>query len=157
METIVLYLLWTITAALLRGRPRRYLARVTALLGLLLILLYTVIGRGASGIHILESVPWITFEKAKTEPEYYRTMYMNMLLFLPLGLSLPFALPKRWKYKALIAAAGGCLLSAIVEVVQYYFGIGNCETDDVLMNTLGILIGVSSFGIVCLIQKIRKQ
>lgn len=156
-ETIALYLLWTVFMVLLRGRARRILACVTALLGLILILIYTVIGRGTADVRVLLLTPLITFERAKTNVELYRTLYMNMLLFLPLGLSLPFALPEKWKCRALIAAAAGFLLSVGVEMTQYVFKIGNCETDDVLMNTLGTLIGISSFGIVCLLQRIRKR
>lgn len=156
-ETIALYLLWTVFMVLLRGRARRILACVTALLGLILILIYTVIGRGTADVRVLLLTPLITFERAKTNVELYRAMYMNMLLFLPLGLSLPFALPEKWKRRALIAAAAGFLLSVGVEMTQYVFKIGNCETDDVLMNTLGMLIGISSFGIVCLLQRIRKR
>lgn len=156
-ETIALYLLWTVFMVLLRGRARRILACVTALLGLILILIYTVIGRGTADVRVLLLTPFITFERAKTNVELYRAMYMNMFLFLPLGLSLPFALPEKWKCRALIAAAAGFLLSVGVEMTQYVFKIGNCETDDVLMNTLGMLIGISSFGIVCLLQRIRKR
>lgn len=156
-ETIALYLLWTVFMVLLRGRARRILACVTALFGLILILIYTVIGRGTADVRVLVLTPLITFERAKTNVELYRTMYMNMFLFLPLGLSLPFALPEKWKCRALIAAAAGFLLSVGVEMTQYVFKIGDCETDDVLMNTLGMLIGISSFGIVCLLQRIRKR
>ena len=46
IETIALYLIWTIMAALLRGRARRYLARVVVVLSLILILCFTVFGRG---------------------------------------------------------------------------------------------------------------
>lgn len=156
-ETIALYLLWTVFMVLLRGRARRILACVTALLGLILILIYTVIGRGTADVRVLLLTPLITFERAKTNVELYRTLYMNMLLFLPLGLSLPFALPEKWKCRALIAAAAGFLLSVGVEMTQYVFKIGNCETDDVLMNTLGMLIGISSFGVVYLLQRVRKR
>lgn len=157
IETIALYLIWTIMAALLRGKARRYLARVVVVLSLILILCFTVFGRGVSDYRVLELAPFISFEKAKLNPEFYRTMYMNMLLFLPMGLSLPFALPEKWKLRALIAVVAGFLLSVGVEAIQYGFAIGNCETDDVLMNTLGTLIGVSSFGIVCLIEMIKKR
>ena len=150
VETIALYLLWMFFMVLLKGRARNHLARTTALLGLALILLYTVVGRGTADVRVISLTPFITFERAKAEVELYRTMYMNMLLFLPLGLSLPFALPQKWKCKALLSAVAGFLLSVGVEAIQYFFRIGDCETDDVLMNTLGMLIGISSFGIVCL-------
>ena len=157
VETIALYLLWMFFMVLLKGRARNHLARTTALLGLALILLYTVVGRGTADVRVISLTPFITFERAKAEVELYRTMYMNMLLFLPLGLSLPFAFPQKWKCKALLSAVAGFLLSVGVEAIQYFFRIGDCETDDVLMNTLGMLIGISSFGIVCLVQKTRKR
>ena len=90
-------------------------------------------------------VPFVTFIYAQTEPELYRTMYMNMLLFLPLGLSLPFALYGKIKHTVLISIGIGFLLSVGVEAAQYFFLLGRCETDDVIMNTLGVLIGSMSF------------
>ena len=33
------------------------------------------------------------------------------------------------------------LLSAVIEAAQYAFGLGRAETDDVLCNTLGALLG----------------
>ena len=111
VETIALYLLWMFFMVLLKGRARRYLARVTALLGLVLILLYTVVGRGTADVRVISLTPFITFERAKAEVELYRTMYMNMLLFLPLGLSLPFALAKAVDVQG--APFGGCRLSVV--------------------------------------------
>ena len=72
-------------------------------------------------------------------------MYMNMLLFMPLGLSLSFALFDKVKRNVMISIAIGCLLSGGVELTQYFFHLGRCETDDVIMNTLGVAIGATSF------------
>ena len=87
--------------------------------------------------------PLITFVKAQEQPEYYRTMLMNVLLFLPLGLSLGQALPGRWtvRCRVLLTAQCGLALSILVEWLQYRFALGTAETDDVLCNTLGALLG----------------
>ena len=157
VETIALYLLWMFFMVLLKGRARNHLARTTALLGLALILLYTVVGRGTADVRVISLTPFITFERAKAEVELYRTMYMNMLLFLPLGLSLPFALSEKMKHKVLISILCGLILSVLVEVLQYVFRLGRCETDDVLMNTLGVLIGVTSYLLCGLIAVCRNK
>ena len=102
-------------------------------------------------------IPFISFINAKTQPEFYRTMFMNVLLFLPLGLSLPFALSEKMKHKVLISILCGLILSVLVEVLQYVFRLGRCETDDVLMNTLGVLIGVTSYLLCGLIAVCRNK
>ena len=72
-------------------------------------------------------------------------MFMNVLLFMPFGLSLPFALNKKIWYNACMTALIGLGLSICVEILQYVFCFGKCETDDVIMNLLGVLIGTFSF------------
>ena len=81
----------------------------------------------------------------------------NLILFMPFGLSLPFALPEKVKLKPLIAIIGGFVLSAAVEATQYFRKFGECETDDVIMNTLGAAAGVMSFVIVCAVLKRIKH
>ncbi len=58
----------------------------------------------------------------------------NIWLFVPLGAALYD--PKhrlRWVWAV--------LLSVGIEVLQYFFGIGLCELDDVFSNGLGAMIG----------------
>ena len=44
--------------------------------------------------------------------------------------------------RALLAAAG---FSMMIELVQFVFGLGLCETDDVIFNTLGAAFGTLAF------------
>ena len=71
--------------------------------------------------------------------------------------SLPFALPEKIKRRVLLTVAAGFLLSVIVEATQFVFQIGKCETDDVLMNTLGVFLGATSYWIYLLISKRIKK
>ena len=117
IETVAMYLIWTVAMLLLRGKARKIL----------------------SFKHL----------------EFYRSMFMNVLLFMPFGLSMPFALPNRFKHKALLSIFFGAILSMTVEACQYIFFLGRCETDDVIMNTLGVAIGATSFLIFLIVIKIK--
>lgn len=67
---------------------------------------------------------------------------MNVLVFIPVGILLGCAfLNMKW-WKALVI---GCGISLSIEVLQYSFNRGFAETDDVMHNTLGCLIGLGLY------------
>lgn len=66
-------------------------------------------------------------------------IYLNVFLFIPLGFLLPWCL--NTAQHALFVVTVGLLFSFSIEIVQYVFHIGLCETDDVIHNTLGTIIG----------------
>lgn len=64
----------------------------------------------------------------------------NILLFIPFGFSLPLNFPRFERARNTVLAAA--LLSLTVELIQGFTGLGLCEIDDVIGNTLGGGIGV---------------
>ena len=76
-------------------------------------------------------------------PELYRANFMNAVLFFPAGLLGCEILPRRWRHrkKAVLVMAVLALLSMGIEYAQFRFGLGLAETDDVIHNTLGALLG----------------
>lgn len=70
----------------------------------------------------------------------------NVLAFLPFGFFLPF-LWKRFRriYRTVLSTA---CFSIIVEVLQLITRVGSCDVDDVLLNTLGGVIGYLLFMVV---------
>ena len=70
---------------------------------------------------------------------------MNVFLFVPMGLALPFALPEKMPHKVLVSVLCAVILSTMVEILQYVFHLGRAETDDVICNTLGAAIGTFAF------------
>lgn len=90
-------------------------------------------------------MPFHSFYQAKTQPEIYRAMLMNIFLFEPIGLSLPNILPEK-AHPVAVTVIMALLLSVLVEAAQYYFFRGRCETDDVIMNTLGAVLGGRAYG-----------
>ena len=72
-------------------------------------------------------VPFQNFREAREQPELYRSMLMNVLLFFPIGLSLPFVLGK-WKLSVPVTVVLACLSSAGIEYLQYGYSLGNRQT-----------------------------
>lgn len=130
-----------------RMKPWRIINGMIALVFTTVLLFITVGSRGETPHGGVRLVPFYSFYLARTENrEFYRTMIMNVLLFFPLGLTLPFVLAGR-KHPILLSITVGALLSVCIEGVQYFLRIGWTETDDVIMNTLGVLLGSAIFGI----------
>lgn len=68
---------------------------------------------------------------------FWWDIFLNILLFVPLGFLLGD--------KGLKAILFGLLLSAFIELIQYFLLLGYCEADDVLNNTIGAAVGVAIY------------
>lgn len=75
---------------------------------------------------------------------------MNVVVFLPLGFLLGIVFRSITWWQVLCV---GSMLSVSIEVLQYLTQHGFAETDDVMHNTLGCIIG---YGIISLTRKIIK-
>ncbi len=73
---------------------------------------------------------------------------MNIAVFIPIGVLASLSLNKpSWKKVAIV----GFVISFIIEFLQLVLKRGCCETDDVINNTLGCVIG---FGIYLALRKV---
>lgn len=69
-------------------------------------------------------------------------MLMNVFLFVPFGLTAPNVLSRLKRlWPVIFTVVSAFILSVAIEFTQYYFHLGRCEMDDVIMNTLGAAIG----------------
>ncbi|MGI5888221.1 MAG: VanZ family protein [Oscillospiraceae bacterium] len=72
---------------------------------------------------------------------------MKTFLYLAVGnivAFMPFGFYSAWrirKHSVLLAAVCGLVLSVCIESLQYLLGTGVAEIDDVILNTLGALLG----------------
>lgn len=74
--------------------------------------------------------------------QYFVFLYLfvgNIIWFMPFGFLLPF-LTGRPKTVPMIVVFG-FLLSFVIEFSQFAFGTGDSELDDLVLNTLGALLG----------------
>lgn len=61
----------------------------------------------------------------------------NIAIFIPFGLLLPIV--QKDKSKKIILY--GLITSALIEIIQYVFALGSSDIDDLMLNTLGTVIG----------------
>ncbi|UOO38240.1 VanZ family protein [Oscillospiraceae bacterium CM] len=76
------------------------------------------------------------------EKNYLFFIYLfvgNIVSFMPLGFLLPFIAKKDITLPFVVLTGG--FVSLVIEVSQYVFGTGESELDDILLNTIGAVLG----------------
>ena len=143
MGMIFLVILWAVMGNQFGARLWWKLFNGAVFFGIVAVILYMTVYTRGEDPQTPVLAPFQSFLEARTQPELYRTMLMNVFLFEPIGLSLPQILPKK-AHPVVITVVFALLLSIGIEAAQLHFHLGRCETDDVLMNTLGAILGTVS-------------
>ena len=78
----------------------------------------------------------------------------NIAIFIPLGIYIPLLINKKsiFTNSAIVA-----LISLCVEIVQYILAIGTADVDDIILNTIGGLLGILIFKLVYLVFKDKSK
>lgn len=71
----------------------------------------------------------------------FRATIGNVLLFVPIGLLIAGFF--QFQHPFLLSGLFGFVISLIIELTQSYMALGVFETDDIIFNTWGALIGCS--------------
>lgn len=145
LEILLGTLLWAVLSAMLgRKKPKLWRVLNSCLLAVsVFAVLFMTVLRRTSGAHELILIPGYFLQEGKRQPEIYRSLLMNVLLFTPLGLSLSAVLSKNnstWRCIGTVTLIS-LGFSVLVEATQFIGCLGRAEVDDVLANTLGALIG----------------
>ena len=119
--------------------------------------------RNAYEGRVIYLIPFYSLYLARLQPEIYREMLMNVFMFLPVGLTLPYTVDvitdhflqtrkpiRGFGFRNRLRLIGYSILLATafsfcIEVFQALFALGTAEVDDVIMNTLGAVIGCLPF------------
>lgn len=137
---IFIIVLWLIVAVALRNRRhyKTYLA-VSAVIYMLVLLYVTLLGRTAKSEPQMElSFLW-EYQLALSGSVYwFSQIFDNIMLFVPMGW-LYGAMKSNKNFKR--AALFGLCVSALIESCQLVFKLGLFELDDILNNTIGMMIG----------------
>ena len=85
------------------------------------------------------------------EHSYFMEMFgeniLNVLLFMPIGFLAGCGLRGMTFKKVLLLGSG---FSVFIELLQFVFKKGFCETDDVIHNVLGCIIGYGLWRVCCI-------
>lgn len=78
----------------------------------------------------------------------------NVVVFIPFGLYLQIFRKKKtiWKSVGVLALA-----SIFIEIIQWVLGVGVSDIDDILLNTLGGLIGVLLYMVLLKISRSERR
>lgn len=140
---------------------RRWQARRgwKAAMGILLVVWVAVIAAATLTDRIASAAPQtpqlLPFQSyraffAGENEELLRSNLMNVLLFFPAGLFAGALIPRGRRLLPILGIVlAAALLSAGIEVLQYRFALGFAETDDVIHNTLGALLGAAAGSVPC--------
>ena len=98
------------------------------------------------GIHGINLVTFREIRRFYKGPEslvsglFWMNIVGNIIAFFPMGLLVALLAPKRPAWLFTIAVV--YLSCAIAEVLQYVFNVGSFDIDDVILNTIGGMLGI---------------
>lgn len=134
-------------------RMNRFVMGALAIEYYFLVLCSTVICRTAPVSKRIELMPFYNYADIWNGIDFKRTVMeilLNVALFVPIGFLLGGMVHKEFVIVLLI----GCVLSILIELLQLATGRGLCETNDVIHNTLGCIMG---YGLALLLDKRTKN
>lgn len=120
----------------------RYSAILLLVEYVFLIFCSTVIFRATGETRQYDFHPFWSYSR----PDLLVENIMNVIVFIPIGMILGSLL--RVKGSWLIALLIGCSVSVTIEAMQYFLHRGFAETDDVMHNTVGCVIGYGIYKLV---------
>ncbi len=148
-------LIWSVMGAVFQKRIR-ILAVILTIISAGLILYITLFSRHSGWISH-ELMPFSTFTLASERPGLFRAAVMNIFLFIPLGMALPYLFKTSTRNRILLTVLIGAGLSVLIEAAQHFLRVGMTQTDDVICNTLGAAIGMCAYPLTLLWIKLRER
>lgn len=125
----------------------QYSMRILLVEWVFLILCTAVIFRGNSeygGINIIPLSSYFDIAENSYLKEKAALNVLNVALFIPIGLLLGLGFKEiTWKNALLF----GLVVSISIELLQFIFKRGLCETDDLIHNLLGCIIGFAIYNL----------
>lgn len=121
-----------------------------------------IVAQYSYDMSLWESIEAINFVPFKTIIPYLKgeptipiaasNILGNIFAFSPLGFLSPLLFKKLYSLKNIFLTSLG--VSFFIEVIQLVFYLGSTDIDDLILNTLGSLLG---FGVLCLLKKITQR
>lgn len=91
-------------------------------------------------------IDWIPFDTVGGLHLLILMVLANLVIFIPMGILVPMiwkSFNSYWKICLLTL-----LISVCIEAIQYIFGCGFCQLEDVIMNVAGAIVGLWIFRLV---------
>lgn len=132
-----------------KDKSERILLAVLFLIYLMVLLRITVFRTSYSDMQNVNLIPFSTVTSYMQSILYgnkiigISNVLGNLIMFFPFGYMLASLFPKMRKAGGIIILS--FIFSVGIEIAQYVFARGQADVDDVILNTLGGLIGYGIF------------
>lgn len=141
---VILFVLVTSVLVRLFKKKRIVLSQVFVgellFIYIMIVLASTVFTRTSNGMQLCKLVPfWSWLEAASGNRGYLKEIVLNIILFLPAGILLPFVFCKKILFR--YAFMAGVFFSFVIECSQLILCRGLFEWDDMIDNTIGAVTG----------------
>ena len=155
--TVVIVLALAYTMSALAWGMAKSWRQAWALLafGYIALLLYvTVFSRPSNSEMTYSLLPFSSYLQIANGDDYLLPqVIMNVVVFVPVGF-LSRAAFKEWSWGKAIGY--GSMFSIVVEMLQLVLMKGTAEIDDVFHNTLGCVIGIAAYELLCSCKSLTK-
>ncbi len=142
----------------------------------LVILLKVVLFKVASPLTVIEymlNFNWVDFKRnvnfgsnfvpfktisnyvfhSKNQNIAIRNIMGNLVLFMPFGFLVPVIVGRKFNFVSLITISFLC--SLVLELIQLFSRIGSFDVDDLILNTLGALLGFTTLNVIIKILRFK--
>lgn len=123
-------------------KRRRKIARFGMGLYAFSVLYKTVLSRKSGTTTIKLDLGWSYKALIRGEAGMFSQIYLNIMLFIPVGLFCGILFLNTKKRSGLFAVGLGVIFTTIIECLQLILRCGTFELDDIMNNTIGTIIGV---------------
>ena len=108
-----------------------------------------LLSRVPGSLSEIEVIPFSTWKKSIWDTAFF---IENIIMFIPFGFLFPIAFKKFRSFFVCIGAA--FFLSFSFEMIQLLFAVGFTQTDDIITNVFGSIIGYCAFGSLWIVYKL---
>lgn len=129
---------------------RKFNCAIIGLEYLFLILCVAVFCRPTTGVHKYSVIPFKNYVTLFTTTKSYlpgliiEEILMNIVMFIPVGILVAiYSKGKSASIKNPLLV--GFLVSCLIEILQLLFCKGCCETNDIIHNTIGCVLGYAIY------------
>ena len=78
----------------------------------------------------------------------------NVAMFIPSGIVLPIIYKRLDSFVKVILAGGGISLG--IEIIQLPFSVRVSDVDDLILNTIGVIMGYGIYTLICSVRRTKK-
>ena len=79
----------------------------------------------------------------------------NVAMFIPSGIVLPIIYKRLDSFIKLILAGGG--ISLCIEIIQLPFSVRASDIDDLILNTVGVMLGYGIYALIQCLKRTKKE